>query len=874
MGQGESHALSARDPGSRPRRRGTPLPGRRRHRRGRLRDPRGARGRHLRRLTRRPGDRRTNHRRRLHTPLDGGSETVLGHARTLMDMEGEKLGKENVIAALDWTFAYDSFDPDEEGLREAITSTGNGYFCSRGAAEWADADDVHYPGTYMHGGYNRETTIMGGRPILNEDLVNLPNWLVLKLQIEDELLNVNNVELLSYRHELDVRNATVVRAMRFRDRAGRETTLLGRRFVSIADMHQGAIEWTITPENWSGKVIVISALDGRVMNRGVARYRQLEGRHLEPDLTRAIGPDVIALRARTRQSHIYIAEAARTRVYGEHEVLSVGRDLYQTDNYIQETLTFDVEVNSPVRVEKMVAIYSSRDNAINEPLVNATKAVGRYEPFAEAFYHHARAWDELWSVCDVRIPKDSRVQLLVRLHISHVLQVCSPHTADLDAGVPARGLNGEAYRGHVFWDELYIYPFLDFRLPEITRELLMYRYRRLDEARAAAKEVGYRGAMYPWQSGSDGKEETQVVHLNPRSGRWDRDLSHNQRHVNAAIFYNIWRYYQATEDYEFLLGYGAEMMLEIARFWSSIARFNPDRGRYEIHGVMGPDEFHEKYPDSEEEGLSNNAYTNVMVAWICEMALTENEVQMWRDMSQRMFVPFHDNGIISQFEGYEELEELDWEFYRAKYGNIQRLDRILRAEGDTPDRYKLSKQADALMLFFMFAEEELRRLFERLGYEYAPDTASKNIAYYEPRTTHGSTLSFVVHAAILADLDPKSSWDMFTTALESDVSDIQGGTTKEGIHMGVMAGALDLLQRGYMGAEIQDGVLCFSPKPNGRLDGLSFPLRFRKTQLEIALKEDSLMVAVHTDGLGRTIEVSVGDATREIKDGEHYAFPL
>jgi trehalose/maltose hydrolase-like predicted phosphorylase len=811
-----------------------------------------------------------------------------------MDSEGEKLGKESVIAALEWTFAYDTFDPDEEGLREALTSTGNGYFCSRGAAEWADADDVHYPGTYMHGGYNRETTIMAGRPVLNEDLVNLPNWLVLRLQIGDELINLTEVELLSYRHELDVRNATVVRAMRFRDRAGRETTLLGRRFVSIADMHQGAIEWTITPENWSGKVLVISALDGRVMNRGVARYRQLEGRHLEPDLTRAIGPDVIALRARTRQSHIYIAEAARTRVYGEHEVVSVGRDLYQTDNYIQETLTFDVKENSPVRVEKMVALFNSRDNAINEPLANAIKAVGRYEPFADAFDHHARAWDELWSVCDVRIPKDSRVQLLVRLHISHVLQICSPHTADLDAGVPARGLNGEAYRGHVFWDELYIYPFLDFRLPEITRELLMYRYRRLDEARAAAKEVGYRGAMYPWQSGSDGKEETQVVHLNPRSGRWDRDLSHNQRHVNAAIFYNIWRYYQATEDYEFLLGYGAEMMLEIARFWSSIAKFSPDRGRYEIHGVMGPDEFHEKYPDSEEGGLSNNAYTNVMVAWICQMALevierlperarrslcakiglTENEVQMWRDMSHRMFVPFHDNGIISQFEGYEELEELDWEFYRAKYGNIQRLDRILRAEGDTPDRYKLSKQADALMLFFMFGEEELHRIFDRLGYKYTPDTARKNIAYYEPRTTHGSTLSFVVHAAILADLDPNSSWEKFTTALESDVSDIQGGTTKEGIHMGVMAGALYLLQRGYMGAEIQNGVLCFSPKPNERLDGFSFPLRFRKTQLEIALKEDSLMVAVHTDGLGRTIRVSVGDATREIKDGEHYAFPL
>jgi trehalose/maltose hydrolase-like predicted phosphorylase len=793
-----------------------------------------------------------------------------------------------------WMLAYDFFDPAEEGLREALTSTGNGYFCTRGTAEWADADDVHYPGTYVHGGYNRETTIMGGRPVLNEDLVNVPNWLVFKLQIEDELVSLDDVELLSYRHELDIRNATVVRVLRFRDRAGRETSLLSRRFVSIADMHQGAIEWTITPENWSGKVLVISALDGRVMNRGVARYRQLEGRHLEPDLTRALGPDVIALRARTRQSHIFIAEAARTRVYGEHEVVSVGRDLYQTDNYIQETLTFDVKENSPVRVEKMVALYTSRDHAINEPLANAIKAVDRYEPFAEAFERHARAWGELWSVCDMCIPKDNRVQLLIRLHISHVLQVCSPHTADLDAGVPARGLNGEAYRGHVFWDELYIYPFLNFRLPEITRELLMYRYRRLDEARATAKDAGYRGAMYPWQSGSDGKEETQIVHLNPRSGRWDRDLSHNQRHINAAIFYNIWRYHQATEDSEFLLSHGAEMMLEIARFWSSIASFNPDRERYEIHGVMGPDEFHEKYPDSEEEGLRNNAYTNVLVAWICETAqkvldllpdnrrrslcakigLSENEVQMWKDMSHRMFVPFHGDGIISQFEGYEELEELDWKSYHTTYGNIQRLDRILRAEGDTPDRYKLSKQADALMLFFLFPEEELRRLFERLGYEYAPDTASKNIAYYEPRTTHGSTLSFVVHAAILADLDPERAWEMFMTALESDVGDIQGGTTQEGIHMGVMAGTLDLIQRGYVGAEIRDGTLYFSPKLNDRLDGLSLPMRFRKTSVEATLKEGKLTVTTQTDGLDPSIKVGVGDEVREIKNEERYAFTL
>ena len=253
----------------------------------------------------------------------------------------------STVAAPQFTLAYDSFEPAEEGLREALTSTGNGYFCTRGVAEWEDADDVHYPGTYAHGGYNRETTMMGGHPVLNEDLVNLPNWLVLKLRIEgEEPIGLGNVEVLSYRHELDIRNAVVSRTLRFRDRAGRETTLRSRRFVSMGRMHQGALEWTITPENWSGCVEVVTALDGRVTNRGVARYRQLEGHHLDPVSPRTFGPEVIALKCRTRQSELYVSEAARTQVFQNGQKIDVDRDLYQTGDYIQQVLSFDVEAGA------------------------------------------------------------------------------------------------------------------------------------------------------------------------------------------------------------------------------------------------------------------------------------------------------------------------------------------------------------------------------------------------------------------------------------------------------------------------------------------------------------------------------------------------
>jgi trehalose/maltose hydrolase-like predicted phosphorylase len=790
---------------------------------------------------------------------------------------------------------YDGFDPGAEGLREALTSTGNGYLCTRGAAEWEDADGVHYPGTYVHGGYNRETTILGGQPVLNEDLVNLPNWLVLMLRIEGEdAIRLADVALLSYRHELDIRNVTLVRQLRFRDGGDRQTTLTSRRFVSMADVHHAGIEWTLVPENWSGRVEVISALDGRVSNRGVKRYQQLEGRHLDPVSPRTLGPEVIALKAETRQSNLYVSQATRTRVFSGGQQLPVGRTLHQMEDYIQQVLAFDVHQGEATRVEKMVSFYTSRDPAVSDTLVRAATSAGRYDEFATSFQRHSAAWDELWQVSDVRVSGSKEVQLLLRLHIAHLLQVCSRHTADLDAGLPARGLNGEAYRGHVFWDEIYALPFFNVRLPEVTRGLLMYRYRRLGEARAAAREAGWRGAMFPWQSGSEGTEETQRVHLNPLSGQWEPDLSRNQRHVNAAIFYNIWRYVLTTNDLEFLDRYGAEMMLEIARFWASIAHFNPGRERYEIHGVMGPDEFHERYPGAREGGLRNNAYTNIMVAWLCDIAgrlltllpdsrvealrarlgIGDGELALWQDMSRRMFVPFHGDGIISQFEGYDELEELDWDAYRAKYGNIQRLDRILRAEGDDPNRYKITKQADTVMLFYLFSREELREIFGRLRYDYRDDTAIRNVAYYDPRTSHGSTLSFVTHAGVLAAIDPESSWERFLVALRSDADDIQDGTTKEGIHVGVMAGTLHVMQRFYAGAHVRGDVLYFNPRLPRQLDGLSFPIQFRGMPMLVTVTSEQLTLAVHPESVSHPVGAGIPGDVRELRAGDRAVFEL
>src|SRR6185436_6793537 len=203
---------------------------------------------------------------------------------------------------------------------------------------------------------------------------------------------------------------------------------------------------------------------------------------------------------------------------------------------------------------------------------------------------------------------------------------------------------------------------------------------------------------------------------------------------------------------------------------------------------------------------------------------------------------------------------------------IQRLDRILRAEGDDPNRYKIAKQADTVMLFLLFSDAELRRLFGQLGYGWAEDTARKNIEYYDQRTSHGSTLSFVAHAGVFAALDPESSWERFLVALESDIGDIQGGTTKEGIHMGVMSGTLDLVQRGYVGTQIRDGVLYFDPRLPAEVDRLSFHMQFERTPIRVSFEDGKLALAVDPEGGSRPVRVGVGGEVRELRPGDRWVF--
>ncbi|MFF1296326.1 MULTISPECIES: glycoside hydrolase family 65 protein [unclassified Streptomyces] len=778
-----------------------------------------------------------------------------------------------------WSWEYEGYTPAGERLRESLCTLGNGYFATRGALPECAADEVHYPGTYVAGCYNRLTSEVAGRQVENEDMVNVPNWLPLRYRLSGgPWLTPDTATVLDHRQMLHLSAGLLERRTRYDLGEGRELTVRQQRFVHMADPHLAALRTEFTAEGFSGPLEVEAALDGGVTNAGVPRYRDLDGRHLTHAHTGTAAPDTVWLRCRTRTSDVRIGMAARLTV---DAALAVRHEVPRA---VQQAV-LDLTPGRTVTVDKTVALHTSRDPAISDPLYAAVDRVGQAPGFDDLLERHLTAWDQLWRRADLDVPGEAG--RILRLHLFHVLQTLSPHTADLDVGVPARGLHGEAYRGHVFWDELFVLPYLDLHFPEVSRALLRYRHRRLEQACTAARSVGRKGAMYPWQSGSDGREETQQLHLNPRSGRWLPDHSHLQHHVGSAIAYNVWQYCEASGDTEFLHTKGAEMLLQIARFWADSAVYDDSLGRHRIKGVVGPDEYHEAYPDAQQPGLDDNAYTNVTAAWVLartlellrslpeprcrelveRTGLDGGELELWEDVSRTLHVPFHDD-VISQFEGYGELAELDWEAYRAQYGDIRRLDRILEAEDDSVNRYQASKQADVLMLGYLFSPAELRSLFGRLGYRLDEDTWRRTVDYYLHRTSHGSTLSGLVHGWVLARARRAEAWKFCQEALQGDIADLQGGTTGEGIHLGAMAGTLDLVQRGLTGLETRGGALWLDPVPLPELSSYGFALRYQgHWGVRLRLERERLEIAVPTSDAS-PIDIRLPDRTVSLQPGE------
>jgi beta-phosphoglucomutase family hydrolase len=761
-----------------------------------------------------------------------------------------------------WNISYHTYEPNKERTREALLAVGNGYSGTRGAMAETDANTINYPGTYIAGLYNRLSTPVAGKETWNEDFVNAPNWLPVTFSINDgNWFDINKTEILSIERNLDLKTGLLSRLLKVKDENGNETLIESSRFSSMAEPHLSALQYSVKPLNYSGKITIKTGINGAIINDGVERYKSLNQQHLKSVSQQAAG-NRQSLVVSTTQSEIHIAEAADHYFfqYGRKASVELKNEISTATVY--GTVSFDVRKEEVITLVKKVAIYTSKPDDVSDPLASAKSALDKSEDFDALLSASAAAWKIIWGKIDMKVEGDRFSQKLLRLHLYHLMVSMSPNNSTIDASITARGLHGEAYRGHIFWDELFIMPLYDINLPQVAESMLLYRYRRLGKAKEYAKEYGYSGAMFPWQSGSDGREETQVIHLNPLNGQWDADHSSLQRHVSLAVAFDIWQYFQVTEDHDFMKVYGTEMFLQICRFWASKCHWNKNRQRYDLTKVMGPDEFHEQYPGAKEGGINNNAYTNLMVAWAFGKALrmlesygdtglaefkklgfNEEELQQWKDISEKLFLNINKDGIIAQYEGYFDLKELDWDFYKKKYGNIYRMDRILKAEGLSPDEFKVAKQADMLMTFYNLEKSEVDSILKDLGYSLPEDYLQRNLEYYFGRTSHGSTLSRIVHARLASIAGNRQmSWQLYADALASDYVDIQGGTTAEGIHAGVMAGTVLIALTTFAGISFDNEFLAMKPDLPDAWESMSFGLNFKGTHFELKIGKTQAII--------------------------------
>ena len=753
---------------------------------------------------------------------------------------------------------FDHYDRADERRREALLALGNGVLSWRASAPEASgqprADESdHYAGFYRAGWYDEAPREVNGDSVHMAALVNLPDPFGLSFALdEDYWFNLDSVELQRYRQMLNLDDGVLERQLEFR-LADHRVRLLERRLISMATPNLAVLRWELQlPPGL--EVRLRSVLDGGVHNAGVRRNRAYEGRRLQHLAFDHDEAGAAALSARLHDHRRRLAMATQTRT-PEHQ-------LQWRATAGEQRLTQEAECRVPdsgrLIVEKraVVLIDAERPAADSDARLEAWRQLPSddYEHLEQA---SAGAWRTLWQG-HALASDDPELQRTLHFHAFHLLQTVSPHSVGRDLGFPPRGWM-EGYYGQVFWDELFAYPVLATHWPHLARSLLDYRYARLDKARERARRAGLRGAMFPWRSARTGEEETPPWQCNPMSGRWMADHTRLQRHIGSAVAYDAWQLYLATADEALLAGPVSELIIEVARFWASIAQFDASRQRYLICGVIGPDEYHNGYPGAAEPGLDNNTYTNLMAAWTLDrarqvlgllgesdadalrhrLALESDEPEHWQAVAEGLYLPFVDERLLSQFEGFDQLEAPAQEWL---HGDRPRLDWMLEARHDSCDRYQLTKQADVLMAYYLLPRQTLQRILKRLGCPHDDASTRRTLAYHLARITHESSLSKVVCAGALAVIDREASWSYFQEALDTDLGSPGNGGTQEGVHLGAMSGALDVLQRHYLGVRLElDGLHLF-PSPPASLPPVSLSLLFRQARLHLRLANGALAV--------------------------------
>jgi alpha,alpha-trehalose phosphorylase len=745
----------------------------------------------------------------------------------------------------EWNIIEKGFHPEFLAQLETMLAVGNGYLGIRGCPEEGGPNAEN--GTFINGFYESRPIIYGeeayGFPKTGQTILNVTNSKIIKLFVDDEPFWLPNANFLSYDRRLNMQSGTLDREILWETPAGKQVLITSRRLVSFVHRHVAAISYRVTLLNAEAPVVISSEM---VANEPIARANADDPRQARifagPVLRHRAGyakDRRIVLCHATEKSRITLTCATdhvleTTCTYADKTI--------HTEDFGQVAFTIQARPGCAIHLTKYIVYHTSQTASSEELCGRAEWTMDRIvnEGFPQLLAAQEQYMNDFWRRSDVRV-RDIRedrakrttveIQQAIRFNLFHILQASARAES---AGVPAKGMTGQAYEGHYFWDtEIYVLPFLTYTSPRVARNLLTFRHNMLPQARARARQLGHRGAMFPWRT-INGEEASAYYAAGTA-----------QYHINADIMYALRKYVQATGDEQFLRDCGAEMLVETARLWLDLGFYSHEKGgKFCINGVTGPDEYNAV--------VNNNAYTNLMArenlryaaqsvealratapdvynALVHKTALEPSEVEAWRRAAESMYVPYDEKlKIIPQDDSF--LEREPWDFQNTPSDKYPLL---LFYHPLDIYRKQVIKQADVVLAMFLLDDA------------FSREAKQRNFEFYDPLTTGDSSLSSCIEAIIAAqtgDMDKAIQYGM--AALLMDLADV-GGNVKDGCHIASMGGTWMMLTYGFGGMRDHDGTLSFWPRRAPEENAiLRFPLTYRGQVLEVEIGPETVQYSL------------------------------
>ncbi len=760
----------------------------------------------------------------------------------------------------DWRIVERRFTEEWMGNAETVFSLSNGFIGIRGLLE--EARPAVESGTFLNGFHETWPIVHAeqafGFARTGQTIVNVPDVTIMKLYVDDEPLHLPTARIVSYERSLDMRDGVLRRELVWSTPGGKHVTVRSSRMVSLEHRHLGVI--TMEVEVDTDAPVVISS---QVLNRqdsAALDERRIGTNGHDPRRARVFTDRV--LRART---HVEDGTRLVTGYQTTHSgmTMSVGVDHRVTcatplrtastwsEDLSKVVLSVQAEAGVPIRIEKYFTYHTSRHVPPVELVDRALRSLDRAVELGVAGLHEGQRTElaDFWERADVTLEGPERFQQAVRWNLFQLHQASARAET---TGIPAKGLTGQAYEGHYFWDtEIYVTPFLTYTEPRITRNLLRFREGMLPQARDRAAELSEQGALFPWRT-INGEEASSYYAAGTA-----------QYHIDADIAYALKRYVDVRGDEGILVDLGAEILVSTARMWAGLGFINPDDDRFHIHGVTGPDEY--------TTVVNDNAFTNLMarrnlryavevMRWMEEhhpeeyrtltrrLSIGSTEVDDWQRCADAMYVPYDaDRGVHPQDDSF--LEKDLWPFAATP---IDHYPLLLHYHPLVIYRHQVIKQADVVLAMFL------------LGDEFPIEQKRRNFDYYDPLTTGDSSLSACVQSIIAAEIGygPLAE-EYFRYALLMDLADVNGNVV-DGVHIASTGGVWMALTYGFAGMRDHDGVLRFDPRLPSSWRRLAFPLRFRDRTLRVALEGDRLTFVLQA---GEALDVEVRGAAVHLEPG-------